>query len=226
VRLLKAKIPFADGSVSGMLGVPTHVRNGTGIILAHGAGGNLKEPLISAVHRGLAERGFLTLKFNFPYVETGRRAPDPQRRLEECFRRAYSFFLDHPKYSPQRLFVGGKSMGGRIASHLVAGGLPTAGLILLGYPLHPLGKPDRLRAEHLRRVPRPMLFVSGGRDRLCKVSLLRDALRPVPAPTSLHVIPEADHSFHVPRALGRTDEEIRREITDIVATWISDQRIA
>ena len=224
LRLLKAKIPFAGKSVSGMIGVPANVVNGTGILLAHGAGGNMKSDLITGVHKGLAERGFLTLKFNFPYAELGRKAPDAQPRLEECYRRAYSFFLDHPKYSPTRLFIGGKSMGGRIASHLVAGGMPAAGLILLGYPLHPAGRPDKLRSEHLKRIPRPMLFLQGSRDKLCTLELLKKALEPVPAPTRLHVVPEGDHSFHVPRALGRSDAEVVKDLVDRIADWISDQR--
>ena len=183
----------------------------------------MREELLSAIHRGLAERGFLTLKFNFPYSETGRKSPDAQPRLEECYRRAYSFFLDHPKYSPQRLFVGGKSMGGRIASNLVAGGLPAAGLIFLGYPLHPAGKPDKLKAEHLRRIPRPMLFLSGSKDRLCTIPLLKDALEQVPAPTRLHVVADGDHSFHVPKAFGRSEEQIQEELTEAITSWIKDQ---
>ena len=183
----------------------------------------MTEEVISGVHRGLAEKGYLTLKFNFPYSENGRKAPDAQPRLEECFRRAYSFFLDHPKYSPQRLFVGGKSMGARIASHLVAGGLPAAGLIFLGYPLHAAGKPDQPRTDHLRRIPRPMLFLSGSKDRLCTLDLLRGALERVPAPTRLHVVPDGDHSFHVPRAFGRTDEQVHNELADVIASWIEEQ---
>lgn len=179
--------------------------------------------LLSAIHRGLAEKGYLTLKFNFPYSEARRKSPDPQPRLEECFRRAYSFFLDHPKYSPQRLFVGGKSMGGRIASELVASGLPAAGLVFLGYPLHPAGKLDKLQGEHLRRIPRPMLFLSGSKDTFCNLPLLREALEQVPAPTKLHVVPDGDHSFHVPKAFGRSDEEIQEELTGAIVSWMEEQ---
>ncbi|MCZ6602340.1 MAG: dienelactone hydrolase family protein [Planctomycetota bacterium] len=209
--------------MSGVLGVPARTSNGTGVLLAHGAGTDMREELLSAIHRGLAERGYLTLKFNFPYSEMGRKSPDAQPRLEECYRRAYSFFLDHPKYSPQRLFVGGKSMGGRIASHLVATGLPAAGLIFLGYPLHPAGKPEKLRIAHLRNIPRPMLFLSGAKDRLCTIPLLKEALERVPAPTRLHVLPDGDHSFHVPKAFGRSDEEIQEELTEVITNWIEEQ---
>lgn len=185
----------------------------------------MRGALLSAIHRGLAEKGYLTLKFNFPYAELGRKSPDARPRLEECYRRAYSFFLDHPKYSPQQLFVGGKSMGGRIASHLVAAGLPAAGLILLGYPLQRAGKPAQVRADHLSRIPRPMLFLTGSKDRLCPVAPLREILEQVPAPTRLHVVPDGDHSFHIPKALGRTDEEIHAELVEVIASWVEEQRL-
>ena len=114
-------------------------------------------------------------------------------------------------------------MGGRIASNLVAGGLPAAGLIFLGYPLHPAGKPDQLRTAHLRRIPRPMLFLSGSKDRLCTLPLLREALKQVPAPTRLHVVPDGDHSFHVPKAFGRSEEQVQEELTEAITSWIRDQ---
>ena len=114
-------------------------------------------------------------------------------------------------------------MGGRIASQLVATGLPVAGLILIGYPLHPEGRSEKLREEHLRRIPRPMLFITGSSDPLCTLSQLKDALDAIPAPTRLHVIPDGDHSLRVPRALGRPEEEIHRQIVDAISDWISEQ---
>jgi hypothetical protein len=117
----------------------------------------------------LASRSIAVVRFNFPYAEAGRRIPDPQPRLEVCFRAVASAVSEEIP----RLFLGGKSMGGRIASHIVGAGFPTRGLIFFGYPLHPPGKPDRLRDAHLKRINAPMLFLQGTRDNFATAELLR-----------------------------------------------------
>ena len=122
--------------------------------------------------------------------------------------------------APKRVFIGGRSMGGRMASMLAAEGESVDGLVLLGYPLHPAGKPEKLRAEHLSAIRCPMLFIQGSRDRLCDLSLLRDVIKNLPAPVTLHVIEEGDHGFKVPKRTGRTEEDVNREIVEVIASWL------
>ena len=127
------------------------------MILAHGAGTDMSNPLLVAFHEGLAKCGFLTVRFNFPYKERGGRAPDRKPVLEACFRGVIDQVC--ADYRPAQIVIGGKSLGGRMASHLAAGDLAVDGLVFLGYPLHPSGKPDRLRTAHLSSIVAPMLFL-------------------------------------------------------------------
>jgi len=186
------------------------------IVLAHGAGNDMCNPLLSAVHLGLAGRGFVTVKFNFPYTEAGRRAPDRMPALEACYRAV----VEHVRRElrPARLFLGGKSMGGRVASHLAAQGLACDGLVFLGYPLHPAGKPQQLRDAHLPAIRVPMLFLAGTRDSLCDLALLRPVLARLSAPVALHVLEGGDHSFAVPKRLAR-GQPVVEELCDAIARW-------
>src|SRR5262249_43921162 len=150
---------------------------------------------------GLSSRGLHVVTFNFPYMEQGRSTPDPAPRLEECFRSAIRSVQQMPELGGGRLFIGGKSLGGRIASHLGASqerisGL--AGLICLGYPLHPPNRPDKLRTEHLERIRIPMFIAQGARDAFGSPAELKQALAAIKAPTRLFVIEGGDHSFSVP----------------------------
>jgi len=174
---------------------------------------------MSTVHTGLARAGFTTIKFNFPYTEVRRRAPDPRPVLERCYRAVLDAVLRDRTLAPRWVAIGGKSLGGRIASHLAADGAPVRGLLLLGYPLHPTGRPDALRADHLPAVPVPMLFVQGTRDALCDFARLRPVLAGLPRAT-LHVVEQGDHSFRVPRRTGRTDAEVWGEIVAVSAAWL------
>jgi predicted alpha/beta-hydrolase family hydrolase len=122
------------------------------------------------------------------------------------------------------VFAGGKSMGGRMASHLAAQGEAVDGLVFLGYPLHPSGKPDKLRADHLTAIEVPMLFIQGSRDPLCRLDLLDAALKPVKAPCLVHIIEGGDHSFKVLKRLGRTEQEVWREIVDTILGWVREGR--
>lgn len=195
-----------------------------GLILAHGAGSDMRSPFLSFVHEALATRGVMTVKFNFPYVEAGRKAPDPPQRLLQTWRAVIRRV--RVEADPGPLFLGGKSMGGRIASMLVAGGAPAAGVALLGYPLQPAGRPDVLRAEHLARVTCPLLFVQGSRDRLCDLGRLRTVLAGLSAAVTLHVIEEGDHSFKVPKRSGRTERQVWDEIVAVVGSWLWRTAIA
>jgi uncharacterized protein len=190
-----------------------------GLILAHGAGNDMNNRFLTFLHEALAERGILTVKFNFPYMEAGRKAPDPPQRLTDTWLAVIQRVRVDAK--PGTLFVGGKSMGGRIASMVVAGGEPADGLVLLGYPLQPAGRPQVLRSKHLARITCPVLFVQGSRDRLCDVGLLRRVLPTMPAPVTLHLIDEGDHSFKVPKRVGKTERQVWEEIVGVVGSWLA-----
>ncbi|MBI3783956.1 MAG: dienelactone hydrolase family protein [Deltaproteobacteria bacterium] len=215
------------GSVSAVAAYPRGFRRGQhdAVILAHGAGNDMSSPFMCAFHEGLAARGLLSVKFNFPYTEQHRRAPDPAPVLEACYRRVVEAIRQHPRFAPRRLFIGGKSMGGRMASHLAAAGELVDGLVLLGYPLHPSGKPEQLRAAHLERVKVPMLFLAGTRDALSRLDLLRatvDHLRSASAAKiALHIVEGGDHSFNLLKSMKRPDAEVREELVDVVARWIA-----
>jgi predicted alpha/beta-hydrolase family hydrolase len=190
------------------------------VVLAHGAGADMSTALLAAVHEGLGAAGYLALKFNFPYTERGARAPDPRPVLEECYRRVLEWLAGHSPYRPGKIVIGGKSLGGRIASHLAAGGAHVAGLLFLGYPLHPAGQPAKLRADHLPAIEAPMLFLAGTRDALCDLSRLRPVLARIGPRATLHTVEGGDHSFRTPKRLGRSDADVRAEIVRVSAQWL------
>jgi hypothetical protein len=189
------------------------------VLLAHGAGNDMTSPFLSAVHAGLAREGFVAVKFNFPYTESRRRAPDPRPVLERCYRTVLEAVARDRRLAPPWIAIGGKSLGGRIASYLAAAGVPVRGLLLLGYPLHPAGKPEQLRATHLPAVGSPMLFVQGTRDTLCDLDLLRPVLARLPD-ARLHAIEGGDHSFRTPRREGRPDDDVWHEVVTVAARWL------
>ena len=221
MRLFERKIEVTpEQSITSVWAVSDSYDGQCGLILAHGAGADMHHPFISHVHEGMAARGLLAVKFNFPYKEAGRKAPDRAPLLMATWRAVIAAVRRDRALAPQRLFLAGKSMGGRIASLVVAEGEPCDGLIFLGYPLHPPGKPDRLRAEHLARITCPMLFIQGSRDRLCELERLRQVLATLTAPVTLHVIEGGDHSFKVPKRMGRSEDEVWREIALVMGNWI------
>lgn len=222
---LRRDIALADGgTVQSVWGVPRSYAAGarTALVLAHGAGSDLDAPLLRYLNRALAERGILCLRFNFPYRERGAKLPDRAPVLEQTWRTVIQHLRGDPQYSPERLFVGGHSMGGRMASRVAAADGGSDGLVLLGYPLHPARKPDRIRTQHFPELRCPCLFIQGDRDALCDLSLLRPALQTVPGPVRLHVIPGADHAFQVLKRLGRSEPDVRSEIAQVIAAWIAD----
>ena len=212
-RSVSAAVAFSAGA--------RHPGRVPAVILAHGAGGDMTSPFMSAMHAGLASEGFVTVKFNFPYAETRRRVPDPRSVLEECYRAVLGAVARDRSIAPPWIVIGGKSLGGRIASYLAAGGAPVHGLLLLGYPLHPAGRPDRLRAAHLPAIKVPALFVQGTRDPLCNLDLLRPVLAHMPL-ASLHTIQDGDHSFRRPRRTGQTDAEVWAEVVAVAAGWLRE----
>ena len=218
---------FADGhggTVSAVVAYPEGFTAGRvpGVILAHGAGNDMTNPFLVAVHEGLARHGYLSVRFNFPYTEQGRRAPNPAPVLEACYRSILAAVRADKGLRPSQLVIGGKSLGGRIASQLAAQGVTVEGVLLLGYPLHPPGRPEKLRTEHLTRISVPMLFFAGTRDPLCTLELLRQTLKRLFVPVKLHVIAEGDHSFVVPKRSGRTQEDVYEEIITVSSAWIRE----
>jgi uncharacterized protein len=196
-------------------------RAGVALILGHGAGAGQTSHFMVEFADALAARGIDIVTFNFLYTEQGRRLPDPTGRLEECYRAVINGVFELPDFGENRLAIGGKSMGGRIASQVAAAGAgPVAGLVFLGYPLHPPGRPDRLRAEHLSRIKAPMLFVQGSRDAFGTPDELRPIIDALPARADLHVVEGGDHSFKVPRKSGLRQDEVHRQIQDFIASWL------
>jgi predicted alpha/beta-hydrolase family hydrolase len=206
-----------SGTVTGKISLPDAIPAGRlpGLILAHGAGNDLENPLLAFLADGLARAGILALRFNFPYKERGGQAPDRPEVLEESWVAAFNFLTGHPRYRPAWVLAAGKSMGGRIASQTAAQGrLPVRGLIFYGYPLHPPGRPEKLRDAHLYSLGIPLLFFEGTRDPFCRLDLLRPVLAKLKAPWKLEVIEGGDHSFDVPKSTGRSREEVYQDILE------------
>ena len=161
----KVQVTDAESVTALLYAAANKKRAGVTIILGHGAGANQLSGFMRLFASGLAERGVDVVTFDFLYTEQGRKIPDPAPRLEGCYRAVIDAALTHKKLKGNRLVIGGKSMGGRIASQVAAqNGENIGGLVFLGYPLHPPGRPDKLRSEHLPKIKAPMLFVQGSRD--------------------------------------------------------------
>jgi uncharacterized protein len=214
-------IPVGDDKeVSGVLSIPDETAK-KGLILAHGAGNDMNQPMFVFLAEGLAQAGYLALRFNFLYKEQGRQAPDSPEKLYRAWQGAYRLLNEHPVHRPKHIVAAGKSMGGRIASQMVAAGrLPVEQLIFLGYPLHAPGKVDRLRDRHLYGIEIPMRFFAGTRDQLCNLELLRGVLSRLTAPWDLEVIEGGDHSFNVPKSMGADPIEIYRRILNKALAWL------
>lgn len=189
------------------------------LVLGHGAGGTRKTPFLVRLAEGLAASGRRVLLFNFPYSESRRRIPDPPARLEATVAAVARFARS--ELGAPRLVLGGKSMGGRIASQAVAKGLAADGLVFLGYPLHPPGKPDVLRDKHLLAITAPMLFVQGTRDAFARWDLLGATLAKLGDRATLLKIEDGDHSFKVPKRSGRTTAEVEATVLRAVLDWLT-----
>jgi hypothetical protein len=204
--------------VSGLLQVPRDAR--VCYVLAHGAGAGMSHPFMAEVADGLAERGIATLRYQFPYMEQGSKRPDPPKIAQATVRAAV---LAASRLVPDlALVAGGKSFGGRMTSQAQAA-LPlpgVQGLVFLGFPLHPAGRPSDERANHLFEVKIPMLFLQGTRDALADIRLLETLVERLGSVATLRLFQDADHSFHVPRRTGRTDAEVRAELLRALASWL------
>jgi predicted alpha/beta-hydrolase family hydrolase len=192
------------------------------LILAHGAGAGQHSPFMVTFAEALAARGIDVVTFNFLYTEQKRRLPDKGPALEACYRAAIGATEREVASARRALFIGGKSMGGRIATQVAAGDvtLSLAGLVLLGYPLHPPGRPEKRRDAHLPDVKRPMLFVQGSRDTFGTPTELAPILEPLSPPPVVHVVEGGDHSFKVSRAGQGGQAAIYEQVQQTIASWI------
>ncbi|NND13902.1 MAG: alpha/beta hydrolase [Acidimicrobiia bacterium] len=213
-RLRTWKIPLPGGGKVTAKYRPADGR--VGMLLAHGAGVGQDAPFMVSMRDGLAAAGYGVMTFNYPYMEAGRRAPNRMPVLLDCHRTAFErLSLNH-----DAVILSGKSMGGRMASHIAAEGIGD-GLVVFGYPLVPFGKGEARSTDHFKAIRQPTLFVQGSRDALGPLDKIRPRLRKI-SNAAIHVIPDADHSFRVPRRSHKSQSEIMQELIDITATWISD----
>jgi predicted alpha/beta-hydrolase family hydrolase len=212
----------AESTVTGRYYAPDKPELPALFVLAHGAGAGQDHPFMTAAARGFAARGLATATFNFLYMERRSGAPNPAPQLEACYRAAVATIRDRGWLEGRRLVLGGKSMGGRMASHLGAdpGTLvaPIAALVFLGYPLRPPGRPDKIRAAHLSSITAPMLFVQGTRDAFGTPDELAPFLTGLPA--TVLAIDKADHSFKVSSVRDKQALVFEKILDDVVA-WIA-----
>jgi uncharacterized protein len=208
----------AGHNVSGLFARPESAR--ALFVLAHGAGAGMEHPSMQAVAAGLAQRGVATLRYQFPYMEQKTRRPDPPALCHATVRAAVA---EAARLAPELpLFAGGRSFGGRMTSQAQA---QTAlervrGLAFLAFPLHPAERPGTDRATHLQQVQIPMLFIQGTRDALADLNLLRPMVANLGARASLHLLEDADHSFHVPARSGRKDPDVLATALDALCRWL------
>jgi len=205
------------GDVSGLLLRPDGAR--LLYVLAHGAGAGMHHPFLEVVAQRLAERSIATLRYQFPYMEQRARRPDPPAVAAATVRAAV---IEAARVAPGLpLVAGGKSFGGRMTSTAQAEEpLPgVRGLVFLGFPLHPPGRPGDSRAEHLARVQIPMLFLQGDRDQFADLKLLKPVLEGLGERATLHLVEGGDHSFHVLKRSGRTDLEVMADLVETIVAW-------
>lgn len=188
------------------------------VVLGHGAGGNRRNPMLLALAEALAASGRAALLYNFRYAEKGGRRPDPPSVLEATTRAAAELALAETR--AVRVVHGGRSMGGRIASQVVAAGGRADGLAFLGYPLHPPGRFEKRREAHLPSITAPMLFLQGSRDDFARADLLDALLARLGARAELHRVEHADHSFGVLKRSGRTPADVLAEVSGALLGWL------
>jgi uncharacterized protein len=207
------------GSVSGAYARPTGARST--IVVAHGAGAGLDHPFMVGFTRGMNDEGVATLRFNFPYMEgEKKRAPDRPPVAIAAWNAAFACARSRSAGEDEPIWASGKSFGGRMASMAVAeGAILAAGLVFLGYPLHPPGRPETLRSKHLPDIRAPMLFVQGSKDAFGTPGELKPILRTLKR-AELCVVEDADHSFKVPKRAALPQEKVDEFVLDQVEAWL------
>jgi predicted alpha/beta-hydrolase family hydrolase len=216
----RLSIDVADERVSGLLTAPGDAR--ACYVLAHGAGAGMTHPFLARIAEALAERAIATLRYQFPYMEARSKRPDPPPIAHTAVRAAVA---EASRRLPGiALFAGGKSFGGRMTSQAQAASPLDGvhGLVFLGFPLHPAGRPSAERAEHLDSVGVPMLFLQGTRDALAELSLLEPIVARLGARAKLVRVEDADHSFRLPAKRGRSDDDVMSGLANAIAAWIGE----
>jgi uncharacterized protein len=222
-RRIQVAVPQSEPVTATTYACSEKHKRGIALILAHGAGGNQSSAFIVHTAQTMAARGITTVTFNFPYSEAGRRIPDPALKLEASYNAVVSaahggLLMERPA---KTLVIGGKSMGGRIATQIAA--TPRGdigGILVLGYPLHPPGRPDKLRTAHLPRITAPMLIVQGERDAFGTPEELRPILDALKSPVELYVVKSGDHSLAVPKRGAPAQAEVDRAVADKIEQWL------
>lgn len=186
------------------------------VALAHGAGAGMDSDFMRSMAAAVSAGGARVCRFNFAYMELGKKAPDRQSVLEDTYRAV----VEELRPRADTLVIGGKSLGGRIASMVASQGVPVDGLVFLGYPLHPPGRPERIRKAHLPDIKVPMLFVEGTRDPFCPLETLEEVRAELTAPNAVAVIDDGDHSLKVRKSSGRSTEEAWAEAATAVTEWL------
>lgn len=219
-------IPLGNGeTVSGILLVPKALKKGKVdvFVIAHGQGNGMKHPLLVTFAEGLARAGYATLRFNFLFKEKGQDSTDKKEKLYLAWEGAMRFVREGSGVKPKRVFASGKSLGGRIAAHMTGDGLlKPDGLVFLGYPLHPMGETQNIRADHFTKIKVPMLFFAGTRDPFCNLLLLKKVFSSMDLDMNsrLEVVDGGDHSFEVPKSLYLPTEEIYVHILKKTLQWL------
>jgi uncharacterized protein len=195
-----------------------------GVLLAHGAGSDKDAQALKAASNALADAGIPSLRFDYPYRVAKKRSPDRPPVLERATRDAAAELAKRSGLPAERLVLGGRSMGGRYCSMIVGDKevpVPALGLLLLGYPLHPAGQPDRLRVDHFPNIRVPCLFISGTRDTLAGKPALTKAVKKIKGPVELHWLDSADHGYRPLKASGRTLPDVVAEVAQVSVDWVS-----
>ena len=215
--MTRSKLATSAGRITLVIDGPREPREV--LVLGHGAGASLDSPFMDFFAESLSSDTRAVARFNFSYMELGRKSPDRQ----EVSERTYAEVVDHLRSAlePKRVFVGGKSYGGRIASHAVASGMAADGLVFLGYPLHPPGRPERIRDAHLYDIAAPMLFLAGTRDAFCPLPTLEKVIANLRARTDIVAVDDGDHSLKVRKSSGRTTEAAWDEAARAIDDWLS-----
>lgn len=188
-------------------------------VQAHGAGGSMDDRSTVAAATRLRACGLGVVRFNFLYRAKGSARPDPMSKLQECYAAVVDSVRERAK--PKHLLIGGRSMGGRAASMMAAEAFPCDGLILLAYPLHPPGQPEKMRDAHLPQIRVPVLCLNGTRDDFCRRDLMDAVVAKLPKSWTMHWLAEADHSFRVRKSSGRTDADVLDEMAQAARAWLA-----
>ncbi len=211
-----------DVAVAGRVCTPEWWPSGrrVGIVIAHDADTTMDAAAITGLQTRLAEAGHLALAFNFPFAQAGKKRPDPAPLLERTLSAAVSSLLIDGENAPARIVLCGYGLGARVATSVVAAGMKVEGVVCLGFPLHPSGKPNQQRVESLYRVITPMLFVQGARDPHCRVDRLTRVLRTIGAPVKLRVLEDCGQGLNLIRRAERTPEQVHAELAHAIETFV------